>query len=84
MTAILTLPAFAALQTTQSSVNQFPTGFRLNIADENTWKGLIDAMRQVAGNMSGGVELNFKEGLPNIYAGVAPSSWDVCMCCPGR
>ena len=70
MTAILTLPAFAALQTTQSSVNQFPTTFRLNIADENTWLGLLDAMRQVAGNMSGGVELNFKEGLPNIYAGV--------------
>ena len=70
MTAILTLPAFAALQTTQSSVNQFPTTFRLNIADEHTWKGLLDAMRQVAGNMSGGVELNFKEGLPNVYAGV--------------
>ena len=70
MTAILTLPAFAALQTTQSSVNQFPTTFRLNIADEHTWMGLLDAMRQVAGNMSGGVELNFKEGLPNIYAGV--------------
>ena len=70
MTAILTLPAFAALQTTQSSVNQFPTSLRLNIADENTWKGLLDAMRQVAGNMAGGVELNFKEGLPNIYSGV--------------
>ena len=38
MTAILELPAFAALQTTQSSVNQFPEGFRLNIADENTWR----------------------------------------------
>ena len=70
MTAILELPAFAALQTTQSSVNQFPTTFRLNIADENTWQGLLDAMRQVAGNMAGGVDLNFKEGLPNIYAGV--------------
>ena len=70
MTAILELPAFAALQTTQSSVNQFPTTFKLNIADENTWMGLLDAMRQVAGNMSGGVELNFKEGLPNIYCGV--------------
>ena len=70
MTAFLELPALAALQTTQSSVNQFPEGFKLNIADENTWKGLLDAMRQVAGNMSGGVELNFKEGLPNIYCGV--------------
>ena len=71
MTAILELPALAALQTTQSSVNQFPTEFRLNIAKENTWKGLLDAMRQVAGNMSGGVDLNFKEGLPNIYCGIA-------------
>ena len=34
MTAILTLPAYAALQTTQSSVNQFPKGFRMNIAGD--------------------------------------------------
>ena len=71
MTAVLTLPAFAALQTTQSSVNAFPEGFKLNIADENTWKGLLEAMGQVAGNMSGGLEPNFKEGLPNIYCGVS-------------
>ena len=70
MTAILELPAFAALQTTQSSVNAFPEGFKLNIADENTWKGLLDAMRQVAGNMGGGIEPTFKEGLPNLYCGV--------------
>ena len=70
MTAILELPAYAALQTTQSSVNQFPKGFKMNIANENTWKGLFDAMRQVAGNMSGGVSPTFKEGLPNLYCGV--------------
>ena len=70
MTAILELPALAALQTTQSSANSFPQGFRLNIADENTWKGLLDAMRQVAGNIGGGLEPNFKEGLPNLYSGV--------------
>ena len=70
MTAILELPAFAALQTTQSSVNKFPEGFRLNIAKEHTWKGLLDAMRQVAGNMSGGISPTFKEGLPNVYTGV--------------
>ena len=70
MTAILELPALAALQTTQSSVNNFPEGFRLNIADENSWKGLLDAMRQVAGNVGGGIEPNFKEGLPNLYCGV--------------
>ena len=71
MTAILELPAFAALQTTQSSVNQFPKGFRMNIADENTWKGLLDAMRKVVGNMGGGIEPTFKEGLPNLYCGVS-------------
>ena len=70
MTAILELPTLAALQNTQSSVNQFPTSFRLNIADENTILGLLDAMRQVAGNVGGGLELNFKEGLPNLYCGV--------------
>ena len=70
MTAILELPAFAALQTTQSSVNNFPEGFKLNIADENTWLGLLDAMRQVAGNMGGAIEPTWKEGLPNVYSGV--------------
>lgn len=70
MTAMLELPAFAALQTTQSSVNKFPTTFSLNIASENTIFGLFDAMRQVAGNMGGAIEPNFKEGLPNVYCGI--------------
>ncbi len=70
MTAVLELPAFAALQNTQSSVNAFPQGFRLNIASKNTWLGLLDAMRQVAGNTGGGLEPTFKEGLPNLYCGV--------------
>ena len=70
MTVILELPTLAALQTTQSSVNKFPEGFRLNIADENTWLGLLDAMRQVLGNMGGGLTPSFKEGLPNLYCGV--------------
>lgn len=70
MTAVLELPALVALQTTQSSVNKFPTGFRLNIASTNTLLGLFDAMRQVAGNMGGAIEPNFKEGLPNVYCGI--------------
>ena len=70
MTLFLELPALAALQNTQSSVNLFPQGFRLNIADENTWLGLLDAMRQVAGNFAGGQTPTFKEGLPNLYCGV--------------
>ena len=70
MTCILTLPALNGLQSTQSSVNKFPEGFKLNIADENAWAGLFDAMRQVAGNTLGGIVPSFKEGLPNLYCGV--------------
>jgi len=70
MTAILELPTLAALQNSYSSVNKFPDTFRLNIASEHNWKGLLDAMRQVAGNMGGGLEPTFKEGLPNLYCGV--------------
>jgi uncharacterized membrane protein YfhO len=72
MTAFLEWPAFTALQTTQSSVNTFPQGFSLNIADENTLAGLFDAMRQVAGNMNGGIAPNYKDwdALPNLYCGV--------------
>ena len=70
MTAILELPAFMALKTTQSSVNKFPTGFRLNMTTEHNIKGLLKAMVQVAGNMGGGIEPSFKEGLPNLYCGV--------------
>ena len=70
MTLILELPALAGLQNTQSSVNKFPLGFKLNIAGENTWAGLFDAMRQVAGNTLGGIEHSWKEGLPNLYCGV--------------
>jgi len=70
MTGVLTLPALSALQSTQSSVNAFPEGFRLNIADENTWEGLLQAMKEVAGNGNGGIRPSFKEGLPNLYCGV--------------
>ena len=77
MTALLELPALAALQTTQSSVNTFPEGFQLNIADEDTWKGLLDAMRQVAGNMNGGLEPTFKEGLPNLYCGLFANAFAI-------
>ena len=76
MTAILELPALAALQNTQSSVNKFPTGFDINIG-EDTWLGLLDAMGQVAGNMGGGVSPTFKEGLPNLYCGVGTLA--LCM-----
>ena len=102
MTAILTLPALAALGNTYSSVNSFPEGFSLNIVNyascadaREAWEvfkvakeagapsfwlwidamkesfgPVLEGMRQVAGNMAGGVTPTFKEGLPNIYCGV--------------
>ena len=104
MTAILEIPTLAALQTTQSSVNQFPEKFAMNIVDRDLYAGyeqalaaykaakesgifshilkygwetfsigakaVLEGMRQVAGNMGGGVVPTFKEGLPNIYCGV--------------
>ena len=103
MTAVLELPALAALQTTQSSVNSFPESFSLNIVDydlcteaRNAWNEfkaaketgegelfslwwtaikasvppILSGMKEVAGNMNGGIEPTFKEGLPNLYSGV--------------
>ena len=70
MTAIVSLPTLAALQTTQSSVNKFPEGFQLNMTTEDNWVGLFKVMLQVAGNTNGGIVPSFKEGLPNLYCGV--------------
>ncbi len=102
MTAVLELPALAALQTTQSSVNAFPENFSMNIVSyelckdaREAWAAykeakeaggsayrllsealkasytpIMEGMRQVAGNLAGGLEPTFKEGLPNLYCGV--------------
>ena len=43
MTAILELPALAALGTTQSSVNKFPEGFALNIVSSEATKSAREA-----------------------------------------
>lgn len=102
MTAVLELPALAALQDTYSSVNQFPSGFDLNIVSDeaeaaartawNAYKTakdtdtatvklwldamlasfppLMAAMRQVAGQIGGGLTPTYMDGLPNLYCGV--------------
>ncbi len=70
MTAVIALPTLAALQNTQSSVNQFPEGWQLNMTTEDNWVGLFKTMAVVAGNMSGGINYTLKEGNPNVYCGV--------------
>jgi len=104
MTAFLELPALVALSSTNSSVNNFPTGFRLNIiTGENfmytreAWRDyraavnsdagflikanelltaiiysvppILAGMREIAGNMGGGMTPTFMDGLPNVYCG---------------
>ena len=70
MTAVLTLPAFMALQNTHSSVNTFPEEFRLNMVTEHNFAGLLEAMGKAAGNLNAGIAPTFKEGLPNLYSGI--------------
>ena len=70
MTALVSLPTLAALQTTQSSVNSFPKGFSLNMTTEDNWVGLFETMAKVAGNTYGGITPTFKEGFPNLYCGI--------------
>ncbi len=72
MTMIVELPAFMSLQNTHSSVNNFPETFRLNMVSEHNLKGLLEALKKVAGNMNGGIAPNFKEAeaAPNLYCGV--------------
>ncbi len=102
MTAVLELPALAALQNTYSSVNNFPEGFQINMvagdavtaareawvnwklakeAGEGQWLllwealkasygPLLEGMTKVAGQMGGGHQLSYMDGLPNVYCGV--------------
>ncbi len=58
MTAVLELPALAALQNTQSSVNNFPEGFQINMvsgeavtAAKTAWEALKTAREAGEGNL---------------------------------
>ena len=104
MTAILELPALAALQDTYSSINKFPEGFSVNLitgeavtlakeaweafktakeageATSDLWWAavkasyppLMEGMAKVAGQMGGGMELTYIDGMPNMYSGILP------------
>lgn len=70
ITAILTVPAFLALQNTYSAVNKFPESYAINIGSTNDLAGTIDAIRQVISNCIAFTEPTAKTGLPNIYCGM--------------
>ncbi len=74
-TAILSLPTLACLATTSAGGSEFPAKFAMNIADDQTLKGLWNAMVKVATNTFASQTPNFKDaatkgGLPNLYCGV--------------
>ncbi len=46
MTAVLSLPTLAALQTTSSSVNEFPKGFQLNFPEKDVISDLRNSVTQ--------------------------------------
>lgn len=67
ITAILTLPAFFALQNTYSTTSTFPKTYAINMGGSNDLEGTLIAIQKVISNSIAFVEPTSKEGLPNIY-----------------
>ena len=75
MTAFLSLPTFAALQTTSSTGGTFPKKLELLITKDQSFDGFLDAMLTVSTNSFAATTPNYSAyasagGLPNIYCGV--------------
>lgn len=68
MTAVVTLPAYAALQTTHSSVNQFPDSFSLNILDRSLWQDAANAWSAYKDGTGGWLDAIGKSVLPVLQA----------------
>ena len=82
MTAIITLPAYASLQTTSSVVNEFPEWNKMWIAEDSSFGSFIKAVTKVATNTFAAIEPNNKDsatkgGLPNLYCGVFAVAFSV-------
>lgn len=84
VTAILLLPAYLGLQNTYSAINEFPTGLALNIAEEKTWLGVLDAFRQVFSAQLVATTPTAMSGLPNIYCGIASVFLAAMFCFSGK
>lgn len=76
MTAVLEIPTLASLQTTYSSVNQFPEGFQLNIVSaeaQTTAKEAWNAYKAAKDSGTATFSLWFaaiKAGFPVVFAGM--------------
>ena len=69
LTALVTIPAYLALQNCYKSSNRMPEDFAINIGS-NTTSGIIDAFHKVLSNTLSFIVPNTKEGLPNIGCGI--------------
>lgn len=84
VTAVLLLPAYLGLQNTYSAINEFPSGLSLNIAEEKTWLGVLDAFRQVFSAQLAVTKPTAMSGLPNIYCGIASVFLAAMFCFSGK
>ena len=69
LTALITIPAYLALQNCYKSSTTFPTGLDINIGQDTT-AGIIDSFFKVFSNSLSFITPNDKEGLPNIGCGL--------------
>ena len=70
MSAVLTLPAYFALQYTHSSDNTFPQQFSINIGSSADFGGLLEGIGNTISNSVAFTQPTIREGLPNVYCGV--------------
>lgn len=71
MSAVLVLPTYFALGYAYASDNHFPTSFAINIGGTADLAGVLDSIGKIIANSVAFTEPTSKEGLPNIYSGVA-------------
>ena len=69
MSAILTVPAYLALQHTHSSDNSFPS-FAMNMGLSADFNGILQGIGKTIGNSVAFLQPTEREGLPNVYSGV--------------
>lgn len=80
ITAVLTLPAFFALQNTYSTTSTFPKNYAINIGGSNDLNGTLVAIQKVISNSIAFIEPTSKEGLPNIYCTYAALFLGILSC----
>lgn len=70
MSAILTVPAYLALQISHSAASTFPKSYAINIGSKATVLGVLEGFAKTIANSIAFIAPNTKEGLPNIYCGM--------------